>query len=224
MNWKPANWRDSGTASTRNSVRFHPKWIFLAVPRSFLIRTTRGLKIVRAFGLNLLSICRKVWRPCRGTEIATFIRRDLLPRVLAATTAREEKLRHHLSSNFCCDTQDLQIALNYFDGEILNLKEELKNEYEIDAIKFAKKESRTFSASPATASPTEHGSETATRRKSIIMALLERNGLSVHDWANRAKVDFHTARNYLNGKATPYPSTLKKLALPLGIEVEKLPK
>jgi len=61
-------------------------------------------------------------------------------------------------------------------------------------------------------------------REQFIKPILEKKGFSVHDWAKRAKVDFHTANSYLKGETKPYPETRKKLADALGVEVEKLPK
>lgn len=61
-------------------------------------------------------------------------------------------------------------------------------------------------------------------REAFINPILEKKGLSVHQWANNAKVDFHTADNYLKGKTKPYPDTLKKLADALGIDIAKLPE
>lgn len=63
----------------------------------------------------------------------------------------------------------------------------------------------------------------ADKRKSFVSPLLDKLGLSIHDWANRAKVDFHTAHDYLRGKTKPRPSTRKKLADSLGIKIAKLP-
>jgi lambda repressor-like predicted transcriptional regulator len=60
-------------------------------------------------------------------------------------------------------------------------------------------------------------------RRSVIKPILDKEGMSIHDWANKARVDFHTANNYLKGKTMPYPATLKKLAEALGLEVAKLP-
>jgi hypothetical protein len=62
------------------------------------------------------------------------------------------------------------------------------------------------------------------RREAFLKPILKEKGFSVHDWANEAKVDFHTANGYLKGKTKPYPTTLKKLADALGIEVAKLPE
>jgi lambda repressor-like predicted transcriptional regulator len=61
-------------------------------------------------------------------------------------------------------------------------------------------------------------------REAFIRPILEKKGFSVHKWATVAKVDFHTADNYLKGKAKPYPDTLKSLADALGVEVAKLPE
>jgi hypothetical protein len=61
-------------------------------------------------------------------------------------------------------------------------------------------------------------------REVFVRTILQKEGLSIHDWATRTNVDFHTADNYLKGKTKkPYPATLKKLAHALGIEVGKLP-
>jgi hypothetical protein len=62
------------------------------------------------------------------------------------------------------------------------------------------------------------------RREAFLRPILVEKGFSVHDWANEAEVDFHTANDYLKGKSKPYPTTLKKLADALGIEVAKLPE
>lgn len=61
-------------------------------------------------------------------------------------------------------------------------------------------------------------------RGSFLRPLLRSQGWSVHDLANKAKVDFHTANDYLKGKTKPYPTTLKKIADALGIDVSKLPE
>jgi hypothetical protein len=61
-------------------------------------------------------------------------------------------------------------------------------------------------------------------RKEVLEPLLAEKGLSVHDWATRAGVDWHTADDYLNGKTNPYPDTRGKLARALGVKVEDLPE
>jgi hypothetical protein len=61
-------------------------------------------------------------------------------------------------------------------------------------------------------------------RKAFLGPILDEKGFSVHDWAESAKVDFHTANDYLTGKTKPHPSTLKKLADALGLKVTNLPK
>jgi ribosome-binding protein aMBF1 (putative translation factor) len=60
-------------------------------------------------------------------------------------------------------------------------------------------------------------------RETALRMILDQKGFSVHDWAKKAGVDFHTASNYRKGKTKPYPSTRKKLADALGIKVEDLP-
>jgi lambda repressor-like predicted transcriptional regulator len=61
-------------------------------------------------------------------------------------------------------------------------------------------------------------------REAFLSPILKKKGFSVHDWAKTAKVDFHTANNYLRGKTKPHPTNLKKLADALGVEVANLPE
>ncbi|HKW35535.1 MAG TPA: helix-turn-helix transcriptional regulator [Candidatus Acidoferrum sp.] len=68
--------------------------------------------------------------------------------------------------------------------------------------------------------PAETGSTT---RKTVLMTLLAKKDFSVHDWAKEAGVDWHTADNYLNGRAKPYQSTIGKLARALGVGAEDMP-
>jgi len=60
-------------------------------------------------------------------------------------------------------------------------------------------------------------------REAFVRPILAKKGWSVHDWAMKSKVDFHTADHYLKGKSRPYASTLKKLADALDVEVAELP-
>jgi lambda repressor-like predicted transcriptional regulator len=62
------------------------------------------------------------------------------------------------------------------------------------------------------------------QREAFFRTILKEKGLSVHDWAVKANVDFHTADKYLKGKRKPYPGTLKKLADALDVDVTKLPR
>jgi hypothetical protein len=71
---------------------------------------------------------------------------------------------------------------------------------------------------------TEPTDKPGNQREVFVRSLLEEKGFSVHDWASRANVDFHTADDYLKGKTNPYPTTRKKLADALGVEVTKLPR
>jgi hypothetical protein len=68
--------------------------------------------------------------------------------------------------------------------------------------------------------PNKHENE----RESFVKPILDKKGWSILDWANEAGVDFHTASGYLKDTRKPYRSTRKKLAAPLGVDVEDLPK
>jgi len=61
------------------------------------------------------------------------------------------------------------------------------------------------------------------KRKSFVLRILKMKGMSIHDWALKSDVDFHTANNYLNDRTNPHPSSRKKLAASLDIEPKKLP-
>ncbi len=61
-------------------------------------------------------------------------------------------------------------------------------------------------------------------REAFLRSILDNKGFSVHDWANKAGVDFHTADNFLKGKTQPYQSTRKKLAKALDVEAQKIPE
>jgi lambda repressor-like predicted transcriptional regulator len=67
-----------------------------------------------------------------------------------------------------------------------------------------------------------NGADSSARETALRM-ILGQKGFSVHDWAKKAGVDFHTANNYLKGKTQPYPSTRKRLADALGVKVVDLP-
>jgi hypothetical protein len=71
--------------------------------------------------------------------------------------------------------------------------------------------------------PAEGGGP-ASNRDGFVNSILKTKGWSILDWANKAVVDYHTANNYLKGTSNPYPSTRKKLADSLGVDVGKLPK
>ncbi len=64
----------------------------------------------------------------------------------------------------------------------------------------------------------------AVSREEALTPILRQQGLTTHGWALQAGVDFHTADDYLKGKTTPYPNTLKNLADALGITVADMPK
>jgi lambda repressor-like predicted transcriptional regulator len=60
-------------------------------------------------------------------------------------------------------------------------------------------------------------------RKSFIAAILNKKGMSRHDWAKKSGVDFHTVTGYLKGRKS-YPSTREKIAKSLGLEPNDSPR
>ena len=99
--------------------------------------------------------------------------------------------------------------------------------YENIRLKFAVGESSSTQNNDKTARSAEgkptNGAAGGARRKAFLQPILDKKGFSVHDWANEADVDFHTANDYLKGSTKPYQSTRKKLADALGVKVEDLP-
>jgi hypothetical protein len=92
---------------------------------------------------------------------------------------------------------------------------------------------RSISAPPdtwisrAAPKPGNRGGRTrkaADTREGFLRPILDKKGFSVHEWARKAKVDFHTADNYLKAKTQPRPDTLKNLADALGVTVKRLKK
>ena len=61
-------------------------------------------------------------------------------------------------------------------------------------------------------------------REAFVLPLLDNKGWSVLDWANESGVAYHTAADYLSGTTKPYRSSRAKLAKPLGITANQLPK
>lgn len=117
--------------------------------------------------------------------------------------------------------------IDNWDGSIrLRVQQEIEEKpqwrkYENIRLKLAEGSSQREESKAAKQVRPSRDSAAGKLREEILRPLLV--SLSVHDWANKAKVDFHTADNYLKGKTNPYPSTRKKLADGLGIEIEKLP-
>lgn len=72
--------------------------------------------------------------------------------------------------------------------------------------------------------PTEDESDRGVERRAVVEPILVKKGWSVLDWANESDVAYHTADDYLKGKRTPYRSTIKKMAEPLGLSVHQLPR
>lgn len=85
-------------------------------------------------------------------------------------------------------------------------------------------ESDTLSEDPKPVRRRKKRKVTKVTRESSLRRLLAKRSFSLRDWASESGVDPHTIIDYVKGKRTPYPTTLRKLAAGLGIEVEKLPK
>ena len=64
----------------------------------------------------------------------------------------------------------------------------------------------------------------ANDREVVVLPILLSKGWSILDWATASNVDFHTANDYLKGVTQPYPSTRKKLADSLDLDVKDLPR
>ncbi|HUI41729.1 MAG TPA: hypothetical protein VL523_07155 [Terriglobia bacterium] len=63
----------------------------------------------------------------------------------------------------------------------------------------------------------------ADTRRAFVMPLLASKGWSILDWANNAGVSYHAADDYLSARRRSYLSTRQKLAVALGIPVDRLP-
>jgi hypothetical protein len=61
-------------------------------------------------------------------------------------------------------------------------------------------------------------------RRKLIQPLLDSKGWSLVEWADDAKVAYHTVADYMAGKRKQYASTRKKLAESLGLSIQQLPK
>lgn len=87
-------------------------------------------------------VCRKVWESDGETVTSAFIREELRPRVFSALSDSEESMRRTLSA----DSKNAHVPthlLEHFEKKMSDLKSSLSNRYEIEAIKLAKRESRS---------------------------------------------------------------------------------
>ena len=85
--------------------------------------------------------------------------------------------------------------------------------------------SRASDGKQAQASSVKGGADSQARqRAAFVMPILVTKGWSIFEWATDAKVDFHTANDYLKGTKNSYNSTRTKLAASLGVKVEDLPR
>lgn len=70
----------------------------------------------------------------------------------------------------------------------------------------------------------ESAMEKAARRQALVNPILHQKGWSVHEWAQTARVDWHTTNNYFNGLRNPNRTSRGKLARALGVPVSELPE
>jgi len=61
-------------------------------------------------------------------------------------------------------------------------------------------------------------------REAFVLPLLDNKGWSILEWANEARVAYHTAADYLSGATKPYRSSRAKLAKALGLTANQLPQ
>jgi lambda repressor-like predicted transcriptional regulator len=61
-------------------------------------------------------------------------------------------------------------------------------------------------------------------RQAFVFPLLAKEGWSILDWANAARVSSATAHDFLRNRTNPYRSTRLKLAKSLGVSIQQLPR
>lgn len=158
-------------------------------------------------------ICGDIWKTYGQSVTAEFVRevvsREIGDEIEARTSDLNRKLTRVMHRK---EFDDRKPVLHHFEDATKQVKDRMSNLYVRDA--------RRIESSGA-----EIGQERASnnKREALLRRVLREQGMSVHDWATKAEVDYHTADNYLKGKSDPYPATRKKLAHALGFEVGKLP-
>jgi hypothetical protein len=193
-------------------------------------------------------ICRDVWNSRGLTTTAEFIREVLSPRVAneieACAAELERKLKEIMRRK---RFKDRTAILHHFENTKAQFTTKISNQYEIENVRFPLDQEVKKSGDLKVANPVMDGHRSGhpsvqtdavsanstdgnpvnaipnNFREVFVRPILQERGLSIHDWATNADVDFHTADNYIKGKTKPYPATRKKLAGALGIAVEKLP-
>lgn len=180
-----------------------------------------GLDHVRKRAEQRDAIRRDVWRVQGEVDTPEFIREVLEPYAAREIEVGTATLRSEL--------EDLGKRTNMNGGQLLAVLESLArkagrvimhvaNRYEIEAtrLEYAIRGAHKSVHGELAAAPSAR-TEGKPRERSEIRSILGTKGMSVHDWAIQAGVDFHTADNYLKGKTRPYQSTRKKLADALGL-------
>jgi ribosome-binding protein aMBF1 (putative translation factor) len=204
---------------------------------SFLLNIVDGqLALLNEWWEKVDRVAREVWEIQREPLAPEFVRDVLLPEAMNLIDVRKGAVTASLSLAALrrLDAVNLHRAQHHLAMELNRLKAKVVNHYEIEARELEYKSTRqpdpTVSRPPNNEKSGRSEDLESTNlalsnsREALIRPILEEKGFSVHDWATKAKVDFHTANNYLKGKTKPQPSTLKKLADALGVEVAKLPK
>jgi hypothetical protein len=103
----------------------------------------------------------------------------------------------------------------------LERAEELAHERALAAIRA---QSHVHVPAPQTPPPAPVEPSNLNPRQAFVFPLLAKEGWSILDWANAARVSSATAHDYLKNRTNPYRSTRKKLADSLGVSIQQFPK
>jgi lambda repressor-like predicted transcriptional regulator len=99
--------------------------------------------------------------------------------------------------------------------------EELAHERELAAIR-AQPHALVLASQTSAPAPVE--SSNLNPRQAFVFPLLAKEGWSILDWANAARVSSATAHDFLRNRTNPYRSTRLKLAKSLGVSIQQLPR
>jgi hypothetical protein len=197
---------------------------------SFLLNIVDGqLALLNEWLEGVDRVAREVWKIQGEVVTPEFVRDVLLPEGMALIESRMGAVMSNISLMALRrhDAINLQGAQHHLAMELNRLKAKVVNQYEIEAREMeymnTRQQTRIEKSGPSEESESTNLAR-GNSREALIRPILEEKGFSIHDWATHASVDFHTACRYLKGKTKPQPSTLKKLADALGVEVAKLPK
>jgi hypothetical protein len=240
-------WLHSETEVRRRKVAAEQRKIGQELGAGFLAKIADSdVGVLLDFLSKVDETCRETWLTDLDSITPEFIRAVLAPQIFAIIAARKGGIHGHLKSlagRTRMGVTDLQASAQHLELQVRHLESKLSTRYEIEAMELSKQEAPKASAISRSLKSEDRVSwphrcrskgrlsdmtdpdklEIVLTRKASLEPLLAERGFSVHDWAKSANVDFHTANDYLRGKTRPHPSTLKKLAQALGIEVATLP-